>query len=109
MPGFGLDLDIARNARAIEWLQAELVHEAGSLLRALVKDNEEAALDSLAAVVISSYLLAKRLGYGLARLDGVIRSRLQSGLEHEHELEQWYGDISELLRHLYGRREGERT
>ncbi|MGQ9779635.1 MAG: MazG-like family protein [Bacillota bacterium] len=108
MPGFGLDIDIARNARAIEWLQAELVHEAGSLLRALVKENEEAALDSLAAVVISSYLLAKRLGHGFARLEATIRARLQAGLENQHELEQWYGDISEFLRHLAGRREGER-
>ncbi|MGE5598335.1 MAG: MazG-like family protein [Bacteroidota bacterium] len=99
MPGTG-EVDIARNVRAIEWLKAELVHETGSLLRALVKNNEEAALDGLAAVVISAYLLSRRLGYGFARLDAKIRARLQSGLEQDHEFEQWYGDISEYLQHV---------
>jgi len=102
MPGTGQGVDIARNVRAIEWLEAELVHETGSLLRALVKNNEEVALDSLAAVAISTYLLARRLGYGFARLDGKIRARLQSSLAQDHELEQWYGDISELLQHARG-------
>ena len=102
MPGAGPEIDIARNVRAIEWLEAELVHETGSLLHALIKNNEEAALDGMAAVVISTYLLARRLGYGVARLDNKIRSRLQANLEQDHELEQWYGDISEFLQHLRG-------
>ena len=100
MPGTGLEIDIARNVRAIEWLEAELVHETGSLFHALIKNSEEAALDSLSAVVISAYLLAKRLGYGFARLDNKVRSRLQANLEQDHELEQWYGDISEFLQHM---------
>ncbi len=99
MPGTIPELDIARNARAVEWLEAELVHETGSLLHALVKNNGDAAVESLAAVVISAYLLARRLGYGFNRLDASIRARLQASLEQDHELEQWYGDISELLRH----------
>ncbi len=102
MPGTGPEIDIARNVRAIEWLEAELVHETGSLLHALVKNNEDAALDSMATVVISTYLLARRLGYGFARLDNKISSRLQANLEQDHELEQWYGDISELLQHRRG-------
>ncbi len=100
MPGAAPEIDIARNVRAIEWLEAELVHESGSLLHALVKNSEEAALDSLAAVVISAYLLSRRLGYGFTRLDATVRARLQSSLEQEHELEQWYGDISEYLQYI---------
>lgn len=103
MPGTGQEIDIARNVRAIEWLEAELVHETGSLLHALVKNNEEGAVDSLAAVVISTYLLSRRLGYGFPRLDSKVRARLQASLEQEHELEQWYGDISEYLQHLRGK------
>ena len=103
MPGAGSELDIARNVRAIEWLEAELVHETGSLLHALVKNSEEAALENLAAVVISAYLLARRLGYGFHKLDTSVIARLQASLEQDHELEQWYGDISEFLQHVRGR------
>lgn len=100
MPGTGQEVDIARNVRAIEWLKAELVREAGSLMHALVKNNEETALESLAAVIISANLLSRRLGYGFARLEAKVRARLQSGLEQDHEFEQWYGDISEYLQHV---------
>lgn len=103
MPGTGQEIDIARNVRAIEWLEAEMVRETGSLLHALVKNNEENAVESLAAVVIAAYLLSRRLGYGFSRLDASIRARLQMNLEQEHELEQWYGDISEYLQHLRNR------
>ena len=103
MPGTSPVIDIARNVRAIEWLEAEMVHETGAFLHALVKNSEEAALDSLAAAVISAYLLARRLGYGFTRLDARVRAKLQSNLEQDHELEQWYGDISELLQYLHAR------
>jgi hypothetical protein len=100
MPGTGLEIDIARNVRAIEWLEAELVYGTGSLLHALIKNNEENALDNMAAIVISTYLLSRRLGHGFARLDAKILARLKSSLEQDHELEQWYGDIAELIQHM---------
>ena len=103
MPGTGLEVDIARSARAIEWLEAEMVYETGSFFHALVKNNEEAAQDSLAAVVISAYMLSRRLGYGFACLDAKVRARLQTNLEQEHEFEKWYGDISELLQYTQNR------
>lgn len=99
VPGQGQEVDIARNARAVEWLEAEMVHQTGAVLHALIKNNEEGALESLASVVISAYLLSRRLGCGFTRLDAAVRSRLQSVLEQNHELERWYGDVSELLQH----------
>lgn len=103
MPGTGREFDIARSARAIEWLEAELVQNAGALLHAMVKNNGDGTLDSLAAVVISAYLLAKRLGHGFTGLDERVRAKLRANLEQEHEFEQWFGDISEFLQHLRGR------
>lgn len=97
----------ARGARTIEWLKAELVTAVGELFRGLLRGPQGIALDALSQIIMVCYLLAGRLGYGFSGLDQRVDARLQAHLQAGHDLEQWYGDISRLQRHLRAGRPGE--
>jgi hypothetical protein len=97
------DFNIVKNLRTIEWIKAELVAGMGTLFKALIKNNQELLQDALAGLVISCYFLARRLGISFTKLDENIRSKLQSQVMQEHEIEQWYGDVTNLENYLKDR------
>ncbi|TCL71652.1 MazG-like nucleotide pyrophosphohydrolase family protein [Hydrogenispora ethanolica] len=97
------DFNIVKNLRTIEWIKAELAAGMGTLFKALIKNNEELIQDSLAGLIVSCYFLGKRLGISFTKLDEIIRQKLQSPPMQEHELEQWYGDVSNLENYLKDR------
>jgi hypothetical protein len=99
-------VDVGRNARAVEFLKAELVASAGAVLRGLVRGREEETLDGLAQTLAAAYLLARRLGIPFARLDLRLEGFLRANAEQGHQLERWYGDVTALLAHLEQRRGG---
>ncbi len=94
------DIGIARNIRTIEWLKAELVSGTGDLLRSLARGAEDAILDALASIVITTFILAKRLGIGFATLEVKIENKIKANIEQSHEIEEWFGDFSALARYL---------
>lgn len=94
------NVDIAKQARAIEWLKAEIVASNGKTLRAMVQGDEEQILNGLAEAIIAQYLLARRLGIHLARLDNHIQSMLRAHASNQHELERWFGDLTALASYL---------
>lgn len=89
-------VDIAKSARMLEWLRAELVGNAAGVLRQMLTGNEAGTIDALAGSVIASYLLARRLGVPFAVLENQILARLQENVDSGHEAEEWYGDLSAL-------------
>lgn len=98
-----------KGLKTIEWLKAELLSAVGDLFRGMLRGAEDVMLDSLAHIVLASYLLARRLGFGFTRLDLKVEDHVQAHLRAGHEVEQWYGDLSALLRHLReGRRDRQR-
>lgn len=96
----GRETGVAKGLRTIEWLKSELLTGMGSLFKGLLRGSTDVVVDSLAQVVISSYLLARRLGIGFVRLDLKIQEQLRLNIEAGHEVEKWYGDLSAYLRHL---------
>lgn len=80
----------------MEWLKAEIAGGAGSVCKALLVGNPETVADSLAALVISCYLLGRRVGLDYARLDEAILAKLELNIREGHELETWYRDLSQL-------------
>jgi hypothetical protein len=94
------DLDITKKVRLVEWLKAELLNGVAALQRALFRKEEDAMLESLADTIITAYLLARRLGFSFARLEGKIAGKLRVNIEEQHQVEKWYGDLSALLEHL---------
>lgn len=104
----GRETGVTKGLRTIEWLKAELLLGVGNLFQGMLRGAEDAILDSLAQVVISSYLLARRLGFGFVRLDLKIRDQLRLSIEAGQDVEKWYGDLSAYLRHLGESRKEER-
>lgn len=94
------EVDISRNIRIIEWLKTELLSTVSALFRAMLKGSEEVIIDALAGMIVTAYVLARRLGINFALLDIKIESKLRSTIREGHEVEQWYGDLSAMLKYV---------
>jgi len=99
----GNEMDVARRAKIIEWLKMELVEDMAHLHRGLWEGRQSQIVDSLASMVVSSYLLARRLGVSYRELDDTVLEKLKTHKRDQHQLEEWYGDLSSLERHMDGR------
>lgn len=100
MSVFNQGVDIARNIRVIEWLKTELISTVAALFKAMVKNSEEAIEDALASMVVTVYVLARRVGVSFAQLDVRIESKIKNAISEKHEVEDWYGDLTALLKYL---------
>ncbi|MEG6584387.1 MazG-like family protein [Dendrosporobacter sp. 1207_IL3150] len=101
---FSHESEILRKMRLIEWLKAELVANVGQLYQAMAKNSEQAIKDGLANVIISCFILGRRLGINFADLDEAIITRLNQNIKRENDVEKWFGDFSEYQRHLRNKR-----
>ena len=98
------DIDITRNIKIIEWLKSQLLMDIAVLFKSLVigvkEEVRDAIADSIANVIIVSYLLAKRLGITFNVIELKMEKKIRLGIIEEHDVEKYYGDLSELTRHL---------
>ncbi|HHW43176.1 MAG: MazG-like family protein [Thermoanaerobacteraceae bacterium] len=94
------DTNIAKNIRVIEWLKADLLASLAALFKGMLRGSEERLLESLSGIIITCYVLGRRLGISFTRLDLKLENKLRQGIEEDHEMESWYGDLSALLAHL---------
>lgn len=101
------EVDIARNIRTIEWLRAELTGGMASLFRAMFKGSSELILDALAGIVMTTYLLGRRLGISFTRLDEHLTRKLAEHIEEPHELERGFGDFSALKTYIEDKSKGD--
>jgi len=92
--------DIAKNIKVVEWLKADLLTSLSALFKSMLRGSEELILDALASLVITCYILGRRLGINFSRLDLKVEAKLRQGIDEDHEMERWYGDISNLLNYL---------
>ncbi len=91
------DFSVARNARAVEWLKAEMAAGVGNAFRQLIGGKRESVAESLADTIMASYLLGTRVGVSPEDLDARINRRLAANIKDGHQLERWFGDLSDLL------------
>lgn len=94
------ELDIARHLKSIETLKAELLGGVADLYRQMKDAGDDVIAGHLAQVVVTAYVLGRRLGVEFDRMDAVIRAAVQAGVEGPHDCEEWYGDFSALSHHL---------
>jgi len=99
------DVELSRNSKTIEWLKTELLNRVAALHHNLLQRREEEVTESLADIIITSYLLARRLGITFPRLDGRITAKLRINIEEPHQVESWFGDLTALRTYLAGDRE----
>lgn len=97
------EVDVAKKAKVIDWLKTEMTDQIAHLFRGLWEGKQEKITDSLASLVVSCYVLGRRLGLSYRELDEKIAEKVKSHANDEHQLEKWYGDMSALDRHMDGR------
>lgn len=97
-------IDVAKSIRVIEWLKAEMVSSVASLFKSMVNGGEELIADSLAGIIMTAYLLGKRVGIAHTRIDQKLKEKVSVAIKDDHELEEWYGDLTSLSRYLEGRK-----
>ena len=98
------EIDIAKNLRTIDWLKAELIDGVGVLFKSLLKTGSDTTSDALASIIMITYILGKRLGLSFQSIDSKIKNKLYSQIGDGHELEEWYGDLSDLLKYMEGKK-----
>ena len=101
---FDKEIDITRNIKIIEWLKSELLTDMANLFKTLVngvKDEvHEPISDFLSNIILICYLLGRRLGLSYHAIEMKIESKIKLGLIENHDVEKYYGDLSELAKHL---------
>ncbi|BBB90617.1 MAG TPA: MazG-like family protein [Methylomusa anaerophila] len=98
---FSQEPDILRKLRLIEGLKADLLINVGEVYRAMAQNRpQETVAGALAEVIITAYVLGRRLGLDYAEMDDIVVARLGQDIKKEPEIERWFGDLSEYRRHL---------
>jgi len=98
--------DVTKNVKIIEWMKKELILSVGDVFDLIfkgVKPLDEALQDTLANIIMITYLLAKRLGISFSEIDYKIKEKIRIGIDQNHSVESWYGDFSNLKKHMENR------
>ncbi len=101
---FEKEIDITRNIKMIEWLKSELLTDVANLYKALVngmkEEIHETVSETLSNIILICYLLGRRLGISYNAIEMKIENKVKLGLIENHDVEKYYGDLSELAKHL---------
>ena len=103
---FDRNSDVTKNVKIIEWMKKELILSVGDVFDLIfkgVKPLDEALQDTLANIIMITYLLAKRLGISFSEIDYKIKEKIRIGIDKNHSVESWYGDFSNLKKHMENR------
>ena len=103
---FDRNSDVTKNVKIIEWMKKELILSVGDVFDLIfkgVKPLDEALQDTLANIIMITYLLAKRLGKSFSEIDYKIKEKIRIGIDQNHSVESWYGDFSNLKKHMENR------
>ena len=103
---FDRNSDVTKNVKIIEWMKKELILSVGDVFDLIfkgVKPLDEALQDTLANIIMITYLLAKRLGISFSEIDYKIKEKIRLGIDQNHSVESWYGDFSNLKKHMENR------
>ncbi|HBV97902.1 MAG: hypothetical protein JL50_07550 [Peptococcaceae bacterium BICA1-7] len=96
--------DVAKNIKVVEWLKADLISSLSALYKGMLRASEERLLDALSGIIVTCYVLGRRLGYNFSKVDVAVEAKLRQGIKDSHEVEKWYGDLSLLLAYLVDRK-----
>lgn len=103
---FDRNSDVTKNVKIIEWMKKELILSVGDVFDLIfkgVKPLDEALQDTLANIIMITYLLGKRLGISFNEIDYKIKEKIKIGIDQNHSVESWYGDFSNLKKHMENR------
>ena len=98
--------DITKNVKIIEWIKNEILISVSDLFNLIfkgVKPIDDKLQNTLANIIMITYLLAKRLGISFSEIDYKIKEKIRIGIDQNHSVESWYGDFSNLKKHMENR------
>lgn len=93
-------MQFAKNIRVIDWLKTEVLDQIANLFKGLHHANQNMIMDSLSSLLVTIYVLARRMGLPFRELDQAVTTKLREHVSDGHQLEQWYGDLSTLDEYL---------
>jgi hypothetical protein len=93
-------IHFAKNLKVIDWLKTEVLDQISNLFRGLHYANQRMIIDSLSSLVVTIYVLARRMGFTYRELDQEVTEKLKEHQEGGHQLEEWYGDLSTLQEYI---------
>ncbi|MEA1961569.1 MAG: MazG-like family protein [Bacillota bacterium] len=102
------EIDIATNLKVVDWLKAELVDSVAVLFKSLLKASADVTADALSTIIITTYLLGRRVGIQFQTIDMVVNYKLNNSINEANEIEQWYGDLTELRQYIESREQKKR-
>lgn len=88
--------DIAKNAKVLEELKADLVGTVGTLMKNIIRGSQETITGSLASLIVTTYIVGRRLGIKFYQIDEAVRIQLHNSVGSDHEVEKWFNDITSL-------------
>ena len=89
---FDRNSDVTKNVKIIEWMKKELILSVGDVFDLIfkgVKPLDEALQDTLANIIMITYLQAKRLGISFSEIDYKIKEKIRIGIDQNHSVERW--------------------
>lgn len=92
--------DIAKNTKVLEELKSDLLSAVATLYKAIVKGTQDKIIESLAAIIILTYLIGRRLGVKFFQIDQAIKEQLRISQGKDIEIEKWFKDISSLKEYI---------
>lgn len=95
---------VAKNIKIVEWLKADLITSVSALYKGILRGSEEKFLDALSGIIVTCYVLGRRIGLSFSKIDTAVEAKLRQGIKEEHEVEKWYGDLTLLLAYLVERK-----
>src|SRR5699024_4786156 len=93
-------MHIAKSMKVIEWLKTEILDQIANLYKGLQTANQSLIADSLASLVVPTYVLARRVGLSFRDVDEAVPRKPGEAAQERHQLEDWYGDLSQLEEYI---------
>ena len=82
--------DITKNVKIIEWIKNEILISVSDLFNLIfkgVKPIDDKLQNTLANIIMLTYLLGKRLGISFDEIDYKIKEKSRQGIKEEHSIE----------------------
>jgi len=60
----------------------------------------ESVAETLSNIILICYMLGRRLGVSYNSIEIKINNKIKLGIIENHDVEKYYGDLTELAKHL---------
>lgn len=95
---------ILHKLQLLESMKAELILRVGQVFAALAVNSESKIKEALASVILTCYILGRRLGIDFPQMDETVFTLTGNTIKQGVEAEKIFGDYSEYLRYLRQKR-----